>query len=616
MSGAQKSDSLARKSSLKGQQHQADSKSTPEDANETSNAKLAKSSHSPVKESSQKAQARRQRSVGEGERLLRQKQEAQRRRGYSDAALGKIGLEQVYSREYTNGTASENDNNSQFQPSKQARCRKSSIVDKDLRNTSDNHNEDGITSHSDQADLSVGSKLDDGHKLESPESRTSYPSERNNNDEQIKDSDRGRKSDARLIQSRRSMTQESELTNRQSIGLDQGDSAISIGSESLKTIERPDEHNHEDQEEPVGSNSSDRSQREARPRKRSQLRSNEQDSIVSESGSGSSDLRQRMARSQPPRRSNKHADHAKHHTNTPRRLAKTPDKSTRSDVFDGSDSSNSLGCAGGARRAISVSPGSLGGSVNIRHILENVAQDEGPFQEPQLAFRVAMDALNSNCWSTKVEGILALVRLASHHAQLLIGHQHEVVNRLADETRNLRSTVSRSAIFALGDFCAKLGRSIEPELDLIVQALLYKSMENTAFIREDIRRAFTTMIDHVTHWKIALSLINHGSTHKNLHVRRMASQYIALVAQKMGAAKCLVGAKDISTQLLPAAAKFVQDGSPHTRYYGRLILSTVMQHGAFDRLMRKTLTPSLYRGTLGIMESVKRRGAGEPPADL
>lgn len=303
------------------------------------------------------------------------------------------------------------------------------------------------------------------------------------------------------------------------------------------------------------------------------------------------EVRKRASRSQPP----------VHRQQLNRTLSRSQLRDDRSAFQD-------------SRRAVSVSP-SLATNVNIRNILENVASVEGPFQEPQLAFKVAMDALEGPCWSTKVEGILALIRLATFHQAVILAHLHEVVGRVAAETKNLRSTVSRSAIFALGDFSAKLKRSIEPELENIVQALLHKSIENTAFIRDDIRKAFGAMLDNLTQWRFANALIHHGANHKNMHVRRMASQFIALLVERMGPAKCLVGARDISAQLIPATAKFAQDSSPHTRYYGRLVLAKIMHHSAFDRLLRKNLVPNLYRSTVGIIESVKRRGPGEAPTD-
>jgi len=268
------------------------------------------------------------------------------------------------------------------------------------------------------------------------------------------------------------------------------------------------------------------------------------------------------------------------------------------------------------RRAISVSP-SLASNVNIRHILENVAQIEGPFVEPRLALKVAMDAVESPCWSTKVEGLMALIRLVEFHQPLILngGQLHELVGHVCDETRNLRSTVARSAIFLLGDMCAKLKRSIEPHLELIVQALMAKSIENTAFIRDDIRRALAQMVEVLTPWRLANSLMHHGASHKSAQVRRMASQFIAQIVERLGPAKCLVGAKEFGGQLIPAAARFAQDSSPFTRYYGRLILSKLMQHASFERLLRQNLAPNLYRSTSGIVESVKRRGPGELPAE-
>ena len=322
------------------------------------------------------------------------------------------------------------------------------------------------------------------------------------------------------------------------------------------------------------------------------------------------EVRRRASRSQPPERrqltrSSSKSTHFRQDDDEPR------GQDTRQ-VSSGHQSSTSTL---DMRRAVSVSP-SLANSVNIRHILENVAQVEGPFTDSHLALKVALDAIESPCWSTKVEGILALIRLVNFHQQVVLSHLHEIVSRTTEETRNLRSTVARAAIFALGEYCARLKRLVEPEMDIIIQALMHKSVENTAFIRDDIRRSLSQLVENLTQWRLATLLIHHGAGHKNVHVRRMASQFVAQLVDRMGAAKCLVGAKDISSQIIPAAAKFAQDSSPHTRYFGRLILAKLIQHGSFERLLRRNLTPALYRSSLGIIESVKRRGPGEPPADI
>lgn len=75
----------------------------------------------------------------------------------------------------------------------------------------------------------------------------------------------------------------------------------------------------------------------------------------------------------------------------------------------------------------------------------------------------------------------------------------------------------------------------------------------------------------------------------------------------MGANKCLLGPRDVSEHLLPAAAKFVQDTSAVTRYYGRCIFSVLYAHPQFEKLMRRFLEPTAYRNICGALESIKRR---------
>lgn len=84
----------------------------------------------------------------------------------------------------------------------------------------------------------------------------------------------------------------------------------------------------------------------------------------------------------------------------------------------------------------------------------------------------------------------------------------------------------------------------------------------------------------------------------------------------MGPTKCMLGPRDIGEHLLPAAARFVQDGSPHTRYFGRKIFYVLQQHPAFEKLLRKHVSPGTYRNICGILESIKRRGPGDRPNDL
>jgi len=105
---------------------------------------------------------------------------------------------------------------------------------------------------------------------------------------------------------------------------------------------------------------------------------------------------------------------------------------------------------------------------------------------------------------------------------------------------------------------------------------------------------------------LIIYLSSHVS-HRSLNVRKTAAQYLAMVVEKMGPNKCLLGPRDVAEHLLPATAKFVQDSSSLTRFYGRVIFAALYQHPQFEKLMRKFLSPPTYRTVSGILETIKRR---------
>jgi len=98
-----------------------------------------------------------------------------------------------------------------------------------------------------------------------------------------------------------------------------------------------------------------------------------------------------------------------------------------------------------------------------------------------------------------------------------------------------------------------------------------------------------------------------SSSHRNMSVRKAAAYFLSILVQKMGPVKALMGPKNIGEHLIQAAAKFLMDGSPHTRYYARKIFSIILNHASFEKLLRKHLSPSTYRNIFSVIESIKRR---------
>lgn len=67
-----------------------------------------------------------------------------------------------------------------------------------------------------------------------------------------------------------------------------------------------------------------------------------------------------------------------------------------------------------------------------------------------------------HCRTTKVEGMLAVTRLATYHPGILASEIHTVIGALIYEVKNLRSTVARSAIYTLGELFVRMRRFVEP----------------------------------------------------------------------------------------------------------------------------------------------------------
>ena len=50
-----------------------------------------------------------------------------------------------------------------------------------------------------------------------------------------------------------------------------------------------------------------------------------------------------------------------------------------------------------------------------------------------------------------------------------------------------------------------------------------------------------------------------------MNIRKTAAQFLCILAERLGAARCLSGSKDITERILVAAAAFASDGGAETR---------------------------------------------------
>uniref|UniRef100_A0A8C3W711 TOG array regulator of axonemal microtubules protein 1 n=1 Tax=Catagonus wagneri TaxID=51154 RepID=A0A8C3W711_9CETA len=238
-----------------------------------------------------------------------------------------------------------------------------------------------------------------------------------------------------------------------------------------------------------------------------------------------------------------------------------------------------------------------------------------PFSKPEVALTEALRLLAEEDWEKKIEGLNFIRCLAAFHSEILNTKLHETNFAVVQEVKNLRSGVSRAAVVCLSDLFTYLKKSMDQELDNTVKVLLHKSGESNTFIREDVDKALRAMITSVTPARAVVSLINGGQSHLHIAVRRCAAQHLSDIVEFMEPERILSGTKDMADRILPAAAKFAQDSSPETRYYGRKMLFLMMCHPNFDKMLEKYVPSKDLPYIKESIKSLRQKGLGEIPLD-
>ncbi|XP_050191663.1 TOG array regulator of axonemal microtubules protein 1 isoform X2 [Myiozetetes cayanensis] len=238
-----------------------------------------------------------------------------------------------------------------------------------------------------------------------------------------------------------------------------------------------------------------------------------------------------------------------------------------------------------------------------------------PFPRPDTALAEALALLADDDWEKKIEGLNFVRCLSAYHAPVLTAKLHETSLAVAQEVKNLRSGVSRAAVVCLGDLFTHLKKSMDQELDNAVKVLLHKAGESNTFIREEVDKALKAMVNNVTPARALCSLINGGQSHLHSAVRRCTAQHLADIVERLGPERILAGPKPCAERLLPATARFAQDSSQQTRYYGRRMLFSMMAHPEFEKALEKHIPAKDLPYIKEAVGSLREKGLGEMPLD-
>ncbi|XP_010339412.1 TOG array regulator of axonemal microtubules protein 1 isoform X2 [Saimiri boliviensis] len=238
-----------------------------------------------------------------------------------------------------------------------------------------------------------------------------------------------------------------------------------------------------------------------------------------------------------------------------------------------------------------------------------------PFCKPEIALTEALRLLADEDWEKKIEGLNFIRCLAAFHSEILNTKLHETNFAVVQEVKNLRSGVSRAAVVCLSDLFTYLKKSMDQELDTTVKVLLHKAGESNTFIREDVDKALRAMVNNVTPARAVVSLINGGQSHLHIAVRRCTAQHLSDVLEFMEPERILSATKDMAERILPAAAKFAQDSSQETRFYGRKMLFFMMCHPNFEKMLEKYVPSKDLPYIKESVRNLRQKGLGELPLD-
>ena len=221
-------------------------------------------------------------------------------------------------------------------------------------------------------------------------------------------------------------------------------------------------------------------------------------------------------------------------------------------------------------------------------------------------------------WEKKCYGIAGIRNAALTQPELLQPPVHAVLIAVDAEMRNLRSQVSRAALLCMQDLLSTtaLKRGLETDLDMISRTLLSKAGESNHFIREDVDKALMAIVEHLSPPKVLTALCTNGLNHKSGVVRKSAANCVYAIVERLGPAKALKGAKDVTDRILTSAAQLVVDGSQENRFFGKKIINALMRHQPdFDKMVAKYVGKNALAGIKSAVDAINAKGIGDAPSD-
>lgn len=227
---------------------------------------------------------------------------------------------------------------------------------------------------------------------------------------------------------------------------------------------------------------------------------------------------------------------------------------------------------------------------------------------PEQFVHTALKKIEGEEWTGKVEGIHMIVQIAETSPQALSTDLHQIVVGLLNECKNLRSSVSRVAIIALGRLFNSLNTRMDSEVDKVCLVLLQKAGDvSNAFIRKDATVSIEKMVKNASANKVLAALIASGAKSKNNTIRTECAASVSHLIERVGPRNAL-HSKDIG-KLIEVLNAFAKDPHPAVRYQGKYGLQLLKQNSdELETVIREKLGEGPWRNVKSVLENIQKRG--------
>ncbi|KAL0232190.1 hypothetical protein PCE1_003186 [Barthelona sp. PCE] len=217
--------------------------------------------------------------------------------------------------------------------------------------------------------------------------------------------------------------------------------------------------------------------------------------------------------------------------------------------------------------------------------------------------------LKEQNWKSVFHGVTNIRCVLKHEPGMLKNQLTDVIKCLVQQTQNLRSTICKNAVVALGEMCMAYQRRVDQFVDPILRALLRKVAEGgSSFISEEADHSLQLLIENCSPSRVFLSLFN-GIKTKSSQVRSKIALCIDRCILQVGEE---IESYQHFSRLINITSRLFVDSSQDCRAFSRKCFMSLIKLIGTELVAdaaNKFAIPDALPKILGVVSDVENNGS-------